>query len=175
MSAHIFTHSTYFIFGGHRQLYTFLAPPLSLLVLTAHNLPAPALQPLFEALIDGKSHRLARCDSHDARRDTLVKSVHAFLFPHVPRDGPHPAPRRLPRCARGLLQARLDGVDRSVAQRTHGAAHEPDEHRLPARQVAAAVVCRLEVLQPGLQPRVGGEIDGLVGALAEGGQRHAAV
>lgn len=141
-----------------------------LLVLTADNFTVPPFEPLFEALIHGKCHCLAGCHPQDARCDSLVKGVHAFLFPHVTRDGTDPAPGCLPRCAGELLQARLDGVDGSVAQRTHGATHEPDEHRLPARQFAAAMVCRLQILQPRLQARVGREVHGLIRTLAEGSQ-----
>lgn len=138
----------------------------SLLVLAAQYLTVPSLEPLFEALIHSKCHCLTWCDPHYARCDALVKSVHTFLFPHVTRDGTDPAPGCLPRCTRCLLQARLDGVNRSVAQRTHGAAHKSDEHRLPARKFATSMVCRLQILQPGFQASVGREVDGLIRTLA---------
>lgn len=38
-----------------------------------------SLQLFLEVLVDGKRHRLSRRNTHDARRDTLVKGVHAFL------------------------------------------------------------------------------------------------
>lgn len=101
--------------------------------------------------------------------------MHAFLPPHIPGNCSNPTTRRLSRRARRFLQTRLDGIDRRVAQWTHGAADKADDHRLPAGKFAAAVVCGLEVLEPGFQTGVGGEVDGLVGALAEGGEGDPAV
>lgn len=72
------------------------------------------------------------------------------------------------------MQARLDGVDGCVAEGPHGARDEADDGGLPAGQVLA-VKLGLPVHEPALKVRVGGKVDGLVGALAQGGEGDAAV
>lgn len=98
----------------------------------------------------------------------------ALLLKHIPRDGRNATHGRLTRHTRRLLETGLDGIDGRVAQGPHGAADQADDHGLVAGQLGV-VVGRLPALQAVLEVRVGGEVDGLVGALAQGGQRHAAV
>ncbi len=97
-----------------------------------------------------------------------------LLLKHIPRNRRNPAHRRLPRLARRLLQARLDGVDGGVAEGPHGARDEADDHGLVAGQFGV-VVGGLVLLQEGFKLRVGGEVHSLVCALAEGGEGDAAV
>ena len=92
------------------------------------------------------------------KRD-LLRDIHNSLHGALPRLRGHP------------LQSRLNRVNRRVAQRSHCAANQPDKHGLIPRQVRLALVR----LQPGAGLRVRGEVDGLVAALAQCGQRDAAV
>lgn len=93
---------------------------------------------------------------------------------HIPGNNGYPLQGADALLGRGLLQARLDGVDGRVAQGPHGAADEPNEGGLPAGQAVA-----LEVGLVGheglLEVGVGGEVDGLVGALAQGSETNTAV
>ena len=68
-----------------------------------------------------------------------------------------------------LLESGLDGVDGSVGHGAHGAGNETDEGSLVRGEVSGLVL-GLPLLEPILEVGVGGEVDGLVGALAEGGQ-----
>lgn len=121
-----------------------------------------------------ESHSLARCDTHDSRRDALVEGMDTLLLEHVARNARYPRPSTRSDLCRRLLQSRLDGVDGRVAHGSHGSADEADEGRLPAGQVGALVL-RLELLEPLLEVCVCGEVDGLVASLSEGGERYSAV
>lgn len=99
----------------------------------------PILQPALQVLIDRERDRLARRHPHDARRDALVERVHAFLAEHIGRNGADAAYGRDARRAGHLLQPGFDGVDRGVAERAHGAAHQADAHGLPAGELAVVV------------------------------------
>lgn len=72
------------------------------------------------------------------------------------------------------MQTSLDGVDRGVAQGTHGTRNETDESCLPSRQVDALVL-RLIVLKPLLEVAVGSEVDSLVGTLTQRGQTNTSI
>lgn len=98
----------------------------------------------------------------------------SLLLKHIPRNRRDPTNRRLARLTRRLLQARLDGVDGRVTKGAHGSRDEADDHGLVAGEFGV-VVGGLVLLEEGFELRVGGEVDGLVGALAKGGQGDAAV
>jgi hypothetical protein len=122
----------------------------------------------------GKQDEADLRNPHDSGRDPLVERARPLLLEHILRNGHNPAHGRLARLARRPLQTRLDRIDGRVAERAHGSTDQANHHGLITRQLLV-VVCRLEILQPGLQLRVRGEIDGLVGALAERGEGDAAV
>ena len=156
--------------GGYLDM-----PWASLLIFAPNNRQVAIFQDTLEVLIHGKSDRLPRRHPHDPGRDALVKSMEAFLLEHIAADDRDPPPgRRLPPFRGRLLQPRLDRVDGRVAQGPHGAADEPDDGRLPRRDLPVPVR-GLEILEPLFQLGVGGEIDRLVRALAEGRERHPAV
>lgn len=72
------------------------------------------------------------------------------------------------------MKASLDGIDGSVAERTHGTGDETDDGSLPAGK-RSRLVLRLPDLQPILEVAVSSEVDGLVGTLSQRRQRHTAV
>ncbi len=148
--------------------------PTSLLILPPHNRHMTMFQLILQILIHRKRNRLPRRDPHNPRRDPLIKRMKALLLKHIPRDGRNATHGRLARYTRRLLEAGLDGIDRGVTQGPHGAADQADDHGLVAGELGV-VVGRLPALQAVLEVRVGGEVDRLVGPLAQGGQRHAAV
>ena len=127
-----------------------------------------------QKLVDGERDRLPRRHSHDAWNDSFVQRRKTFMPEHVSREHVDPPYGRLAGLAWVPLQPRLDGIDGRVAQGSHGAADQPNAHGLVARKLLVLVFW-LTVLQHGLELRVGGEVDGLVGALAEGRERHAAI
>ena len=73
-----------------------------------------------------------------------------------------------------FLEPRLDGVDRGVGQRAHGAGYAAHGRGLVHGEFGG-VVLGLVGAQERFEVFVGGEVDGLVCALAEGGEAHAAV
>lgn len=110
--------------------------------------------------------------------------MYAFLLEHISRNGPDATQGRFARGGGGLLQAGFDGVDGGVAEWAHGTADEADEECLVAGELTFRIrvlwvvlggFIQLEGLQPGFELAVGGEIDGLIGALTQGGQRYAPV
>ena len=145
-----------------------------LLILAPDDTPLAALQRPLQVLIHRKRHRLPRRHPHDPWRDALVKRMETFLLEHVPRNRRDSTHCCLPRLPRRLLQSRLDRVDRCIAQRTHGARDEADEHGLVRREFGV-VIGGLVLLQEGFELRVGGEVDGLIRTLAQGCEGDAAV
>jgi hypothetical protein len=126
------------------------------------------------AIDSGKKRNDDLRNPHHSRRDPLVERPRPLLLKHIPRNAHNPAHSRLARLTRRPLQTRLDRVDGRIAERAHCSTDQANHHCLITRQLLV-VVCRLQILQPGLQLRVRGEIDGLVGALAERGEGNAAV
>jgi len=78
-------------------------------------------------------------------------------------------------CATGLswrlLQPRLDSINRGITQRSHRTGHQPNKHSLVTGQISGA----LPFLELGAEFRVGSEVHGLVGALAESSEGDTAV
>lgn len=97
---------------------------------------------------------------------------------HISRDSTDPLKRTHALFRGRLLQARLDRIDGGIAQGPHGAAHQANEGGLPAGEGGLALAlagAALPADQRLLEVRVGGEVDGLVAALAQGGEGDAAV
>ena len=92
--------------------------------------------------------------------------MEALLLKHIRRDMGNTSPSRDTRHRRALLQARLDGVDWRVGQRTHGAGDQADEGGLVGGQLGRWV--DLVGLEDLLEFGVGGEVDGLVGSCSGG-------
>ena len=156
------------------QVHPFTILLLSLLILPPNNSQITTLQLPLQILINRKRNRLPRRNPHNPRRNALIKRLRPFLFKHIARDIPYPTNRRLARLSRRALQPRLDSINGRITERAHRAGYQADEHRLIGGQFFG-VVGRLCVLQELFELRVGGEIDGLVCALAEGGQGDATV
>lgn len=96
------------------------------------------------------------------------------MLEHVLCNTGYSGPGSLAGLGRALLQTSLDGIDGRVAQRTHGTRDKTDKGSLPARQGRIGIL-RLPLLEPLLEVGVGGKVDGLVRALAEGREGDAAV
>lgn len=72
------------------------------------------------------------------------------------------------------MESGLDGIDRSVRERTHSTRNETNKGGLVRGQVLADVF-GLVIIEPLLEVAVSSEVDGLVGTLAERSQGNTAV
>ena len=145
-----------------------------LLIVPSHKRHITLLQLIFQILIYRKRHRLPRRHPHDSRCDTLVESFRTLLFEHLPRNFRYPANRGLPRLRRRPLQPRLNRINGRIAERAHRTTDQANNTRLPAGEIGA-VVLRLRFLEELFEFSIRGEVDRLVGALAEGREGHTPV
>jgi hypothetical protein len=84
-----------------------------------------------DILVHGERDGLAGRDSHNPRRDALVKGLEAFLLEHVACDLGDARDGGLARLRGRLLQPRLDRVDGRVREGAHRAGDEADQAGLP--------------------------------------------
>lgn len=96
------------------------------------------------------------------------------ILEHVAGDGGYSRPCSGAKRGGCLLQASLDCVDGSIAERAHGAADKANDGCLPAGEVTVRIL-RLVVLEPVLKVRVRREVDSLVRSLSQSRQTDTAI
>ena len=140
-----------------------------LFIVVFHQRPVRLLQLLLQEFVHGESDGLTGGHTHHTRRDTPVESRGTFCLEHVLGNGHDTSDSRLPGLTGGTLQTGLDGVDGGVGEGTHGTGEQSDHGGL-VRGELRVLELGLQALQESLELRVGREVGGLVGSLAEGGQ-----
>lgn len=136
---------------------------------SADNAVLGLLKLLLQELVHGEGHGLTGSDTHHTRRDTLVESASTLLLEHLGSNGRDTGQGRLAGLGLGLLQTSLDRVNRSVREGTHSTGDETDHGGLVRGQLLVGEL-RLGSLEESLQFRVGSEVGGLVGTLAQSSQ-----